>query len=72
MYLFWVFLSEMSIEFYLRFLCLIPIKDRKKILDQYLNFEENEFSRIFDQNKFAYWKITVYQPKHDKKGNILM
>jgi len=51
--------------------CELSIKDRKKILDLYLNFEENEYSRIFNQNEFAYWKITVYQPKYDKKGNIL-
>jgi type I restriction enzyme M protein len=51
--------------------CEFSIKDRKKILDLFLNFEENEYSRIFNLNEFAYWKITVCQPKYDEKGNIL-
>jgi type I restriction enzyme M protein len=51
--------------------CEFSIKDRKKILELYSKFEENEYSRIFNLNEFAYWKITVCQPKYDKKGNIL-
>jgi type I restriction enzyme M protein len=51
--------------------CEFSSKDRKKILDLYLKFEENEYSRIFNLNEFAYWKITVCQPKYDKKGKIL-
>ena len=51
--------------------CEFSNNDRKKILELYLKFEENEYSRIFNLNEFAYWKITVCQPKYDKKGNIL-
>jgi len=51
--------------------CEFSNNDRKKILDLYLNFEENEYSRIFNLNEFAYWKITVCQPKYDEKGKIL-
>jgi type I restriction enzyme M protein len=51
--------------------CELSVKDRKKILDLFLKFEENEHSRIFNLNEFAYWKITVCQPKYDEKGKIL-
>ncbi|GBU27308.1 hypothetical protein R84B8_00838 [Treponema sp. R8-4-B8] len=51
--------------------CEFSSNDRKKILDLYLEFEENEYSRIFNLNEFAYWKITVCQPMYDKKGKIL-
>jgi type I restriction enzyme M protein len=48
--------------------CELSVKDRKKILDLYLKFEENEYSRIFNQDEFAYWKITVCQP--NGKGKL--
>ena len=51
--------------------CELSIKDRKTILDLYLKFEENEYSRIFDLDEFAYWKITVCQPKYDEDGKTL-
>ncbi|MDR0312552.1 MAG: type I restriction-modification system subunit M [Treponema sp.] len=51
--------------------CELSAKDRKKILDLYLKFEENEYSRIFNLNEFAYWKITVCQPMYDETGKIL-
>jgi type I restriction enzyme M protein len=51
--------------------CELSDKDRKKILDLYLKFEENEYSRIFNLNEFAYWKITVCQPMYDEKDEIL-
>jgi len=51
--------------------CELSIDDRKKILGLYMKFEENEYSRIFNLDEFAYWKITVCQPKYDGKGGIL-
>jgi type I restriction enzyme M protein len=51
--------------------CELSTKDRKKILDLYLKLEEYEYSRRFNLNEFAYWKITVCQPLYDKKGKIL-
>jgi type I restriction enzyme M protein len=51
--------------------CELSDKNRKKILDVYLRFEENEFSRIFNLNEFAYWKITVCQPRYDEKGEVI-
>jgi type I restriction enzyme M protein len=51
--------------------CEVSPDDRKKILDTYLKFEENEYSRIFNLNEFAYWKISVCRPRYDEEGNIL-
>ena len=49
---------------------------REEILQTYLKFEENEFSKIYDNDFFGYTKITIEQPKvengqvvRDKKGN---
>ena len=49
---------------------------RKGILQTYKKFEENEFSKIFDNDFFGYTKITIEQSKvengkvvRDKKGN---
>lgn len=36
---------------------------RKKILDIYLNFEENEYSQIHNCEYFGYTKVTIEQPK---------
>ena len=50
---------------------------RDKILQTYIRFEENEFSKIFDNEFFGYTKVTVEQPKvengkvvRDKKYNL--
>jgi type I restriction enzyme M protein len=49
---------------------------REQLLQTYQNFEENEYSKIFDNEYFGYTKITIEQPKvencqvvRDKKGN---
>ena len=49
---------------------------RKQLLKIYQNFEENEFSKIFENSFFGYTKVTIQQPKleggvivRDKKGN---
>ena len=49
---------------------------RDKLLKLYQNFEENEFSKIFNNEFFGYTKITIEQPMveegviiKDKKGN---
>ena len=48
----------------------------EQLLQTYQNFEENEHSKIFDNEFFGYTKITIEQPKvedgevvRDKKGN---
>ncbi|MEL0009485.1 MAG: class I SAM-dependent DNA methyltransferase [Flammeovirgaceae bacterium] len=48
---------------------------RKEILKHYINFEKNEYSKIFDNEFFCYTRVTIEQPKiengeivRDKKG----
>ncbi len=41
---------------------------RRKIVDLYKNFEENEFSKIFDSEDFGYMKVTIDRPLYDSKG----
>lgn len=52
--------------------CELTPEIRKRILDLYLNFEENEHSKIFDNREFGYWKVTVLQPELDKDGKIVV
>jgi type I restriction enzyme M protein len=54
----------------------IDDSQREQLLQTYQNFEENEYSKIFDNEYFGYTKITIEQPKvedgqivRDKKGN---
>ena len=42
-----------------------------EIQDIYSNFEENEYSRIFDNEDFGFYQITTYQPEIDERGNII-
>lgn len=42
-----------------------------QLLEMYQNFEENEHSKIFDNEYFGYYQLTVEQPKVDAKGNIV-
>lgn len=37
----------------------------------YGDFEENEFSKIFPNQFFGYWRVTVEQPLKDENGNIV-
>ena len=37
----------------------------------FLNFEENKYSKIFDNTDFGYAQITVNQPLKDEKGKIV-
>ena len=54
----------------------IDDSQREKLLQTYQNFEENEHSKVFDNEFFGYTKITIEQPKvesgevvRDKEGN---
>lgn len=40
----------------------ITPEDRKQIVELYANFEENEYSKIFDNDEFIYREYTVMQP----------
>jgi type I restriction enzyme M protein len=48
--------------------CELTPEIRKQILDMYMNMEENEYSKIFDNSEFGYWKVTVLQPQLDENG----
>jgi type I restriction enzyme M protein len=41
------------------------------IQEMYFAFEENEYSKIFDNKDFGFYQITVHQPEKDEKGNII-
>lgn len=41
------------------------------IFDIYFKFEENEFSKICDNNEFGYTQIKVHLPKKDSDGNVV-
>jgi type I restriction enzyme M protein len=46
----------------------------KHILDiqnLYFDFEENEYSKIFDNEDFGFYQITTYQPERDENGKII-
>lgn len=40
----------------------LSLEDRKKITELYVNFENNEFVRIYDNSEFIYREYTVMQP----------
>ena len=42
--------------------CEIDEENRKKIVDIFLKFEENEYSKILPNEAFGYYKITVERP----------
>ena len=42
--------------------CEINEEGYRKIIQFYINFEENEYSKIFDNEFFGYTKITIEQP----------
>lgn len=42
--------------------CELSKEDQKQILNLYLDFEENEYSKIFDSKEFGYYQVTVERP----------
>lgn len=49
---------------------LIP-EHIETIQDLYFDFEENEYSKIFDNEDFGFYQITVQQPEKDENGKII-
>lgn len=41
-----------------------------KLLDLYTKFETNEYSKIFDNEDFGYYQLTIEQPELDAKGKV--
>lgn len=46
--------------------CELSKENQKEILDLYLNFEENDKSKIFDNEEFGYYQVTVERPLRQK------
>ncbi len=42
----------------------------KKITKLYDDFTEGEYSKIYDNDDFGYWQVTVERPLKDAKGNV--
>jgi len=42
-----------------------------KVQDLYFAFEENEYSKIFDNEDFGFYQITTHQPEKDENGKIV-
>ncbi|MBC7408078.1 MAG: SAM-dependent DNA methyltransferase [Arcicella sp.] len=49
----------------------LSVEHIKAIQNFYFAFEENDFSKIFDNEDFGFYQITVHQPEKDENGNIL-
>lgn len=45
--------------------------DVERILDLYLNFDENDNCRIFPNDFFGSYELTVCQPKRDSEGKVI-
>jgi len=46
--------------------CELTPEIREQIVKLYMNFEEAEHSKIFDNSTFGYWKVTVLRPLRNK------
>lgn len=42
-----------------------------EVQSMYMDFEENEFSKIFDNEDFGFYQITTHQPERDENGSIV-
>ena len=52
--------------------CELTPELREQIVKLYLDFEDNEYSKIFDNSAFGYWKVTVNRPQYNDDGKPLM
>lgn len=59
--------------------CELTLSIRQQIMDAFITFEENDYSKIFDNSDFGYYKVTVLRPQlgeddlplRDKKGQLI-
>lgn len=51
--------------------CELSAEQRAEIVRVYMAFEESEISKIFPNEEFGYWKISVLQPSKDANGNTV-
>lgn len=52
--------------------CRFTKEIRGQILDIYVGFKENEYCKIFPNNEFGYWEVTVERPLRDENGEIVV
>lgn len=43
---------------------------RNRIIKIFMNMEESTVSKIFDNDEFGHWKITIFQPEYNEKGEV--
>ncbi|MCL2076724.1 MAG: type I restriction-modification system subunit M [Betaproteobacteria bacterium] len=48
--------------------CWLTPELREQVVRLYLDFEENEHSKIFPNSAFGYWKVTVPRPKYGESA----
>lgn len=46
--------------------CELSPENQREILNLFLNFEENEYSKIFDNKEFGYYQVSVERPLRQK------
>lgn len=51
--------------------CELTFENRNQIMDIFLKFEENEYSKILNNEEFGYYKITIERPMRDENGEII-
>jgi len=51
--------------------CELSSELREQIVKLFLGFEENEYSKIFDNSAFGYWKVTVLRPQYSEDSKLL-
>jgi len=51
--------------------CEFTPEIREQIVKLYFDFEDNEYSKIFDNSAFGYWKVTVLRPQYSEDGKLL-
>jgi type I restriction enzyme M protein len=51
--------------------CEISKELREQIFKLYKGFKENEYSKIFPNSAFGYWKVTVLRPQYGEDGKPL-
>lgn len=51
--------------------CEFSAEDRQQIIDIYQRFEPSEQSKIFRNEEFGYWELTIDRPQRDEAGEIV-
>ncbi|MCQ2349775.1 MAG: type I restriction-modification system subunit M [Paludibacteraceae bacterium] len=52
--------------------CETTEDDRRRILQLLMDFKETPESKIFRNEEFGYWQVSVLRPKRDGEGNIVL